>query len=85
MFQDNARNLTQKVLLSIKSNQMDECLAQLDAVDHDLMDVLMKYIYRGFEIPTEGSSNHLLVWHEKVYNIGGVGSIVRAFSDSKRA
>ncbi|XP_014600515.1 PREDICTED: actin-related protein 2/3 complex subunit 5 [Polistes canadensis] len=82
---DNARNLTQKVLLSIKSNQMDECLAQLDAVDHDLMDVLMKYIYRGFEIPTEGSSNHLLVWHEKVYNIGGVGSIVRAFSDSKRA
>ncbi|KAL2720828.1 Actin-related protein 2/3 complex subunit 5 [Vespula squamosa] len=79
---DNARNLTQKVLLSIKSNQMDDCLAQLD---RDLMDVLMKYIYRGFEIPTEGSSNHLLIWHEKVYNISGVGSIVRAFSDSKRA
>lgn len=79
---DNARNLTQKVLLSIKSNQMDDCLAQLD---RDLMDVLMKYIYRGFEIPTEGSSNHLLIWHEKVYNVSGVGSIVRAFSDSKRA
>ncbi|KAF7403023.1 hypothetical protein HZH68_005789 [Vespula germanica] len=61
---DNARNLTQKVLLSIKSNQMDDCLAQLD---RDLMDVLMKYIYRGFEIPTEGSSNHLLIWHEKQF------------------
>lgn len=79
---DNARNLTLKVLLSIKSNQMDDCLAQLD---RDLVDVLMKYIYRGFEIPTEGSSSHLLIWHEKVYNISGVGSIVRAFSDSKRA
>ncbi|XP_012236370.1 actin-related protein 2/3 complex subunit 5-C [Bombus vosnesenskii] len=79
---DNARNLTLKVLLSIKSTQIDDCLAQLD---RDLLDVLMKYIYRGFEIPTEGSSSHLLTWHEKVYNISGVGSIVRAFADSKRA
>ena len=81
-FQDNARNLTQKVLLTIKTNQIDDCIAQLD---RDLMDVLMKYIYRGFEIPYEGSSGHLLVWHEKVYNVSGVGSIVRVFSDSKRA
>ncbi|XP_008209509.1 actin-related protein 2/3 complex subunit 5-C [Nasonia vitripennis] len=79
---DNARQLTQKVLLSIKTNQMDDCIAQLD---RDLMDVLMKYIYRGFEIPNEGSSGHLLVWHEKVYNVSGVGSIVRVFADSKRA
>ncbi|XP_011066517.1 PREDICTED: actin-related protein 2/3 complex subunit 5 [Acromyrmex echinatior] len=79
---DSARNLTQKVLLSIKSNQVDDCLAQLD---RDLIDVLMKYIYRGFEIPTEGSSSHLLLWHEKVFNISGVGCIVRVFSDSKRA
>ncbi|KAF3426470.1 hypothetical protein E2986_04599 [Frieseomelitta varia] len=79
---DNARNLTLKVLLSIKSTQIDDCLGQLD---RDLLDVLMKYIYRGFEIPTEGSSSHLLTWHEKVYNISGVGSIVRAFADSKRA
>ncbi|PBC26161.1 Actin-related protein [Apis cerana cerana] len=79
---DNARNLTLKVLLSIKSTQIDDCLTQLD---RDMLDVLMKYIYRGFEIPTEGSSSHLLTWHEKVYNISGVGSIVRAFADSKRA
>ncbi|CAK9812351.1 Actin-related protein 2/3 complex subunit 5-like protein [Anthophora quadrimaculata] len=49
---DNARNLTVKVLLSIKSTQIDDCLAQFD---RDLLDVLMKYIYRGFEIPTEDS------------------------------
>ncbi|XP_066593121.1 actin-related protein 2/3 complex subunit 5-B [Prorops nasuta] len=85
IIKDNARNLTQKVLLSIKSNQMDDCLTQLSNEQRDLLDVLMKYIYRGFEIPTEGSSSHLLLWHEKVYNIGGAGCIVRAFSDSKRA
>ncbi|XP_014203466.1 actin-related protein 2/3 complex subunit 5 isoform X2 [Copidosoma floridanum] len=79
---DNARNLTQKVLLSIKTNQMEDCIAQLD---QNLMDTLMKYIYRGFELPSEGSSGHLLVWHEKLYNISGVGSIVRVFADSKRA
>ncbi|XP_034950921.1 actin-related protein 2/3 complex subunit 5-A [Chelonus insularis] len=78
---DNARNVIQKVLLSIKSNQMDDCLAQLD---RDLMDVLMKYIYRGFEIPSKDSSSHLLIWHEKVYSLSGVGSIIRVFTDSKR-
>lgn len=71
----------QKVLLNIKSNQIDDCLAQLD---RDLIDVLMKYIYRGFEIPSKDSSSHLLLWHEKVYSINGIGSIVRVFTDSKR-
>lgn len=68
--------------MSIKAAQMDECIGQLD---RDLLDVLMKYIYRGFEIPVEGSSGHLLLWHEKVFNVSGVGSIVRVLTDSKRA
>lgn len=78
---DSALNLTLKVLLSTKSNQIDKCLAPLNG---DLLDILMKYIYRGFETPTEGSSSHLLIWHEKVFSVNGIGSIVRAFSDSKR-
>lgn len=80
--QDNALNLTLKVLLSIKSNQIEDAVGKLD---RELVDVLMKYIYRGFEIPSEGSSGHLLLWHEKAYNVGGVGSIVRVLSDSKRS
>lgn len=36
------------------------------ALDKNEQDVLMKYIYRGFAEPTEGSSAVLLTWHEKV-------------------
>lgn len=53
--------------------------------DPDLIDVLMKYIYRGFEIPSEGSSGHLLQWHEKVFARGGIGCISRVLSDTHRA
>lgn len=53
--------------------------------DPDLIDVLMKYIYRGFEIPSEGSSGHLLQWHEKVFARGGIGCINRVLSDTHRA
>lgn len=70
------------MLLSFKTSQIDEAVQALDA---HLVDVLMKYIYRGFEIPSEGSSGNLLVWHEKVYNVGGVGCIIRVLADSKRA
>lgn len=78
---DNALNLTLSVLLSIKPSQIEEAVSSLDM---DLLDVLMKYVYKGFENPSEGSSGHLLVWHEKVYNVGGVGCIVRVLSDNRR-
>lgn len=62
---------------------MDTALNAL--TDPDLIDVLMKYIYRGFEIPSEGSSGHLLQWHEKVFARGGIGCINRVLSDTHRA
>lgn len=72
-----------KVLMSIKSSsQIEEAVSSLDI---ELVDVLMKYIYRGFEIPSEKGSAHLLVWHEKAYSVGGVGSIVRVLTDTNRA
>ncbi|XP_037709425.1 actin-related protein 2/3 complex subunit 5 [Drosophila subpulchrella] len=80
---DHALNITLRVLLSIKSTQMDQAIDTLD--QNDLIDVLMKYIYRGFEIPSEGSSGHLLQWHEKALAKGGVGCIVRVMSDTNRA
>ncbi|XP_063862765.1 actin-related protein 2/3 complex subunit 5-C-like isoform X2 [Scylla paramamosain] len=78
---DMALNLVLKVLLSVSKSQMDQIIASLDKTQ---LDVLMKYIYRGFERPSEGSSAILLIWHEKVYNVGGVGCIVRVLTDRKR-
>lgn len=70
-----------QVLLSVNKTQMDQIISALDTTQ---LDVLMKYIYRGFERPSEGSSAILLLWHEKVYNVGGVGCIVRVLTDRKR-
>lgn len=78
---DMALNLVLKVLLSVNKAQMDQIITSLDKTQ---LDVLMKYIYRGFERPSEGSSAILLIWHEKVYNAGGVGCIVRVLTDRKR-
>ena len=72
--------VTLKVLLSFKTSQIEAAVAGLDNENRDL---LMKIIYRGFEIPFEGSSAQLLVWHEKVYAVAGVGSIVRVMTDKK--
>ncbi|XP_055299274.1 actin-related protein 2/3 complex subunit 5-C [Sitodiplosis mosellana] len=80
---ENARQLTLKVLLSIKGNQMDSAITALN--DVDLVDVLMKYIYRGFEFPSDNSSAHLLQWHEKVYARYGVGCIMRVLTCTNRA
>lgn len=68
-------------MLSIKSSQIDDVIQRLDV---EQVDTLMKYIYKGFESPTEGSSAHLLVWHEKAFAVGGTGSIVRVLTDNKR-
>lgn len=78
---ENAFNLAFKVLIAIKPSQIEEVVNALDA---DSLDTLMKYVYKGFEYPSEGSSGHLLLWHEKIYNIAGVGCIVRVLSDTRR-
>ncbi|CAI9589511.1 unnamed protein product, partial [Staurois parvus] len=52
-----------KVLTSFKSNEIEQAVKTLD---RNGIDLLMKYIYKGFEKPTENSSAILLQWHEKV-------------------
>jgi len=78
---DKALQCVLKVLLSFKSNEIDGAVSSLDQNKQDL---LMKYIYRGFELPSEGSSAQLLIWHDKVFAAGGLGSIVRTLTDRKR-
>jgi actin related protein 2/3 complex subunit 5 len=78
---DNALNITLRVLLAIKSSQIEEAVQSLDT---DQVDTLMKYVYRGFESPVEGSSAHLLLWHDRVFAVGGIGSITRVLTDRER-
>ena len=61
--QDKALQLALQVLQLFKAAEIDDCVKNLD---QSSIDVLMKYIYRGFEVPSEGSSAILLTWFEKV-------------------
>ncbi|XP_005100195.1 actin-related protein 2/3 complex subunit 5-A [Aplysia californica] len=77
---DRAANLVVRVLTSFKGD-IDQCVKSLDSKN---VDTLMKYIYRGFEMPSENSSAVLLTWHQKAFAAGGLGSIMRVMTDRKR-
>ncbi|XP_042354227.1 actin-related protein 2/3 complex subunit 5-A-like [Plectropomus leopardus] len=77
---ERAEMLVVKVLSSFKSSDIEKAVSSLDKAGVDL---LMKYIYRGFETPSDNSSAVLLQWHEKALAVGGVGSIVRVLTARK--
>lgn len=68
-----------RVILNVRSSETIETI--VNSLDLDEIDVLMRYIYYGFEHPVEGSSGYLLTWHDKACNRGGVGSIVRVLTE----
>lgn len=63
LWQERAEVLVLKVLSAFKSSDIEKAVQSLDRSGVDL---LMKYIYKGFERPSENSSAVLLQWHEKV-------------------
>ncbi|XP_071769144.1 actin-related protein 2/3 complex subunit 5-like [Centroberyx gerrardi] len=77
---ERAEQLVLKVLSSFKSSDIEKAVGSLDRAGVDL---LMKYIYRGFEKPSDNSSAVLLQWHEKALAVGGVGCIVRVLTARK--
>ncbi|XP_041369419.1 actin-related protein 2/3 complex subunit 5-like [Gigantopelta aegis] len=77
---DKAGALVLRVLTSFKTSDIESAIKSLDS---KLIDILMKYIYRGFGHPSDNSSAILLAWHEKTFAIGGLGSIVRVLADRK--
>ncbi|KAL9656264.1 hypothetical protein ABK040_007878 [Willaertia magna] len=67
------------VLTNIKETDISKVV---DSLDHDELDVLMKYIYRVLETG-EYESKTIFKWHEKVLEKGGMGSIVRVLTERK--
>jgi hypothetical protein len=66
---DNAFQVVLNVLRSFtSSNDIDNAIKQLDM---DAIDVLMKYLYKGFELEPRYSSV-FLNWHEKVHIISDI-------------
>ncbi|NXT47994.1 ARP5L protein, partial [Pluvianellus socialis] len=78
--QEQAQGTVLKVLTSFKSSEIEQAV---NSLDRNGVDLLMKYIYKGFEKPTENSSAILLQWHEKALAVGGLGSIVRVLTARK--
>ena len=61
--QDRAVQSVMKVLMAYKASDIDTAVKALDQTKQDM---LMKYIYRGFELSSDGYGAQLLVWHDKV-------------------
>lgn len=80
---DKAVQSVLKVLVAIKTNEIDSSIKGLDQTK---LDLLMKYIYRGFEQCSDGNGYgaQLLVWHDKVFAVTGLGCIVRVLTDRYR-
>ncbi|XP_030674623.1 actin-related protein 2/3 complex subunit 5 isoform X1 [Nomascus leucogenys] len=64
---DRAGSIVLKVLISFKANDIEKAVQSLDK---NGVDLLMKYIYKGFESPSDNSSAMLLQWHEKLLGVG---------------
>ncbi|KAF8567401.1 hypothetical protein P879_01746 [Paragonimus westermani] len=78
---DVAFRLVMRLLSQIKSQSIDEFISGLD---DSKVDLLMKYVYRGFEQSQEGNNALLLTWHEKIHARGKAGCIIRVLTDRRR-
>ncbi|KRX41171.1 Ubiquitin fusion degradation protein 1 -like protein [Trichinella sp. T8] len=74
---DKCTQLVIRVLCSFKQSDVQKAVNNLDV---DQLDILMKYIYKGFEFGQDGSSPALLFWHKIVFGKAGDGAIMRAVS-----
>ena len=62
-WQERNFNIVLDVLTRFRAADVEKAVKSLSP---EQVDVLMKYIYRGFASPTENSCGILLSWHDKV-------------------
>jgi actin related protein 2/3 complex subunit 5 len=77
---DKSLKVVMDAVLAVKTSDLGNAVK---ALDNDELDLLLKYIYRGMSLPDQYTSSNLLMWHEKVVEAAGLGSIVRVLTDRK--
>eukprot|EP00753_Platysulcus_tardus_P004780 PLAT12686.1.p2 GENE.PLAT12686.1~~PLAT12686.1.p2 ORF type:complete len:132 (+),score=61.08 PLAT12686.1:41-436(+) len=77
---DRNAALVARAIAAVRDDEMPRIV---DGMSEEEIDVLMKYIYRGLGDLENCAS--LLKWHEKALEKGGLGSIVRAFTERRTA
>ncbi|KCV73027.1 actin like protein 2/3 complex, subunit 5 [Fonticula alba] len=77
-----AKNL-ETVMSSLSAVRAADIPAVIKSLTPEQVDNLVKYIYAGFAIPSGQYSGHLLLWHEKAIEVGGLGSITRVLTSRK--
>lgn len=75
----SASDLVMSALSYIRDSEIQ---SEVDSLSQDQADVLLKYVYRGFESSGKNCGS-LLKWHEAITKVHGLGSIVRAMSARK--
>ena len=68
------------VLARFRPSEIKKTVAKLD---NDQIDTLVKYVYRGFEEPTDRLCAILLVWHQHAVSSRGLVTIVRVLTSCK--
>lgn len=63
LLQDKAFNLVMRVLQAYKASEIEAGIKVLEKTE---VDILIKYIYRGFAQSSDSASAILLAWHDKV-------------------
>lgn len=67
------------VLKAFRTTDIDSAISSLSPPE---VDVLMKYLYKGFSCNPDKAAS-LLLWHEQAVKKGGLGSIVRVMVDRR--
>ncbi|KAI0060158.1 arp2/3 complex subunit [Artomyces pyxidatus] len=83
---DEAKNLTLQTLVTVlNSTKSSDIPNVVKSLPLESQDILMKYLYKGMAMPGWGdvSGSVLLGWHEKLTEVAGTGSIVRAMTDRR--
>jgi hypothetical protein len=79
---DIHKQIGESVLEALRSIKKDQSNI-LDEIEEHEREVLLKYVYYGFQAKPEYAQEYL-TWHQAIVKKDGLGAIVRVLTDIKR-